>query len=796
MLKTIFEIVKSYSEIKSQYDFMDWFLGDQTDYTNAMLKYLYNEEREIGWEKKKDILREAKWNFSSFSDLGRFKEEMRKLYKDIFNDSEREINLDQMMKEFLKQYLFGTIYLDKILERYTGKVCQNHIYNKKHIEFFEKAWESSNIVVVYGKGGIGKTQLVKSYLQVNEEHYKEICFEDDYKSMEEALLGIPFLVNNKKNIGEIIYILKEKNKDSIIAIDIPELTDKDVELVKKYLLGLELRIIIISHQRLPLENIYQEEIVALDDETLRKIFDINVKKIFEMSEEEFKKLLDIVDRNTLVIALLGKCLGKKNANISKDVLLNEEEWLWNKTKLQRVNASEYKHKEDKTPIHHIIAILDKYGVMDKEYQEMAIWCKNAMSIDGLRKWCGFSEGIGYRIPEAYRKGIVEYEDSDKKIIKMHSLIADAIWKFYPIKYRKYKYNIENFLDNINWGKERILSYNMLYNGMYNCVQRFAFEISKEIDKKQRDNSIVDKYQRDLRRMIDFSIQAGNYYGAERLLYFWDKLFDDERYKRDLWEYELSLINENRENILMLGNKYEPFLEKEIELYTFSEFLRMKMDISVRKIRFLECQRVVSNCLEDGSLQSASDKSRESGINTLQAVVERFTQLLYSYKKVVGLNSDISWDPYMNYYIIVLKIVNGELQLEEVEQIVKYMKSLDIVGLPELKIKTQLEIAYWTMLYLIYNGINKEEIRKVIDEFEILKKEYQNKIWPFDVEILLIEVEVLKSALGQNLDIFCENIKKLSSIFEERVEMKETSYEVKKIQEVVPEVIEHIKNSHF
>ena len=171
------------------------------------------------------------------------------------------------------------------------------------------------------------------------------------------------------------------------------------------------------------------------------------------------------------------------------------------------------------------------------------------------------------------------------------------------------------------------------------------------------------------------------------------------------------------------------------LNVYCEFLEMTLDILVRMIRVLKCQRKISILSQDDSLQNASDKSGEIDVNIFLGIRKNFIQLLNWYIEVIGIFEKSAYVSYQNYYIfvknyysIVLKSIIGELQ-SEANKIVEYIRFLDMVEFPELKMKTQLEITYWIMLYLINNATSKEEVRKVIDEFEILKKEYQNKIFP-------------------------------------------------------------------
>lgn len=766
MQNKVFEIVKKYSDIKSQANFMSWFLGEYAPTSETQLKYLFKRERELSTEDKIKIAKYSKWSIRSFYDKKEFEKDLRELYKETFNKPEKELSLKQILSHFLYQYLFGTIQPERIFRKYEGVVCNNYIQTGEYEEIFDLAWNESNIMVIYGKGGIGKSQLVKSYIQKRSGQYKEICVLDGCRSIQDGLVGIPFWIEHYREIIEIMDILRSKDAKSLLVIDIPILHANDVSFLENFMLDLELRIIITTHRRIPVEKVYQKRLDSLDNRTLRKIFDVNVDShTYKISDEQFEKLLDIVDRNTLVIALLGKSIHREEIPVEE--LVNEQEWIWSKTKVKTVHAHAYGEQEAKTPIYHIKAILGRYGIMREEYSELAIWCKNEMSIKALKMWCGFADKMSNVLRDAYESGLIEFADSDNQVVKMHSLIADAIWKFYDIKYRKYQRNIELFLENAKWGEERKLEYSMLYNGIYNVFQRFNFELWKSSSKRNRESYFNNLYQ-----VIEFSIQSGNFYGAERLIYFLDKLPDFNKYKKFLFIFEISWACGDAQKLQYIEKKFKDLLGNLETLTDLSD----KVDFVANCREFL---RILLNRYVRQMRASVGNAQK------WEELVNYYIKLSETYNEI------IEWDPYKNYYIIVLVCVK-ELELETNDQLDAYYRILDNMGLIELKMKVKLEILYWRMKVSIDHIVDNERRKKDISSFNSLEKEYRNKLWPMDVEILFRQVEILKSILEQDKDKFRNKIRDFSNILKDRVNTGIMTSEMEKIYEAIPDIIKRIK----
>jgi len=810
MHQKIFEIAKKYSDKKNQASFMEWFLGDEVPTSENMLKYLFKKERDLSLENKRKIAKYSGWTFHSFldkkKDEEKFEGELRKLYEDVFDKSEAELTINQILSHFLFQYLFGTIQPERDFREYEGNVCKNYVQMKEYLDFFDVGWSKSNIIVVYGKAGVGKSQLVKSYIQENIEQYKEISMLDECRSIQEGLLGIPFWIEKNKGVDSILDILKDKDATSLLVIDISILQDSDISFIKEYLLDLNIRIIITTYQKVPVKRIYQKQFDSLNDGTLRQIFDVNVgNKKYEISDEQFGKLLEIVDRNTLIIALLGKSIGREEIPVEE--LINEHEWIWSKTKVATVHAHEYGCKEGKSPLYHIGAILEKYGINREEYSELALWCKNNMSVDSLKTWSKYSNNMSSILSEAYRNGIIEYEDKNKKTIKMHSLIADAVWKFYPLKYKDYEKNIKIFQSNLAWGSERKIEYHMLYGAIYNLIQRFNFEIQK----KKVERAVVDSYKSNLYYMIEFSIHSGNFYGAEKLIYFWDKFFGkDNEFKSNLWKFEVLWASENTEGIKSL--KFKEYIFNQKEHLISRSLLRNKLSearantsqLVVRKFIMTddpvgllynidtmgELLRIVLDWYIRCIRVSITEREKKDFVLLVEKYIE-YTNIL---KRIFNNEGDILSEVYKGYYVITLWCAFGkiksELEESDVDEYINYLRKFD--EFKELVMQVKLELLFWEMRFLITDCRDKEKVKLAEGEFEHLKEEYQDKLWPLHIDILFREVEILECILEQNKEILCDKIQDFSSIFKERVSTENEIREMQEIKKRIPDIIKSLE----
>lgn len=146
-MKELLEIVKKNSNIKSQAEFMYWFLGGGLALSDTMLKYLFLEERSLKMSDKIKAV-DHLWNLKPFHKNSEFGNEIRKLYETRFGKSGQAETVEHILTCFLKQYLFGTIEPEKLFREYKSICCQNYIEIDEHNSFFDKAWNKSNIVVV------------------------------------------------------------------------------------------------------------------------------------------------------------------------------------------------------------------------------------------------------------------------------------------------------------------------------------------------------------------------------------------------------------------------------------------------------------------------------------------------------------------------------------------------------------------------------------------------------------------------------------------------------------------------
>ena len=244
----------------------------------------------------------------------------------------------------------------------------------------DKHFHSSNILILSGMPGIGKTYLANAY--INSQNFNEVSWysisSDNSSSLEKHLTKMDFQLCTY-NSPKAISILKEKSKHALLIIQKDSLTEKDYQFLKDSLLGAELRLMIITTSVTPpaysvlFETCYLN---ALDTDTLKRIvtdgFDMNMLNFFPLqNEKEFKTLFKIVDYNVVVLSLLNKTIHKQRNRLTKGSLLNESSWLWTSTTMPRISGSNGSNKI----IFYITSLLKQFQIDQATPQEIAFLLK-------------------------------------------------------------------------------------------------------------------------------------------------------------------------------------------------------------------------------------------------------------------------------------------------------------------------------------------------------------------------------------------------------------------------------------
>lgn len=394
-----------------------------------------------------------------------------------------------------------------------------------------------NILILKGSSGMGKTQTAIAYLQ--SASYDEIL----YLTTETASLKKLFHTTDKIIIKDKILLekaLAEKTESSLIFIDIPFLSDKDVQYLKQYFYGKKVRILITTCQ-VPFNSVDKciscLEIGALDKQVLWDLFytilGSGINNPF-FTEEEFSVLLDIIDSNTLVVTMLAKMLrqyvnNKKPApeeleNLHHN-LLDPQMWIWGSPPTVKIKNLAYtKNKSGKSFLYYIYGLLDKFNISyDSNVVEIALWTRNEIPVQALKAWG--SEDIVESIQQANDYGLIEYGDIKRQHIIIRPFISDLLWHLVSDKVTilSYKENITKFLKYLELGKGSEFSYKTLYDAATNLCLRLRQEL---IERPKREFRIKDwrDYWEISRKIAGFFIQTGNINQAAELfsdLYYFD-----------------------------------------------------------------------------------------------------------------------------------------------------------------------------------------------------------------------------------------------------------------------------------
>lgn len=562
----------------------NFLLGmDNTTWDDSEYYKLKRNPQKLSLDRKSILLQKESWNLSKIiSDPNSEREVEQKLsecYKRTINHDESHTDISTKIKQLVFLSIYGSIHPALFMTwniKNSFKNCSNYISRPDVIQNIQSRLSKNNILILTGEPAIGKTQVILEYIQKC--NYNEAIWFKEPPSSNESLKKQLNEAAGKENeaVGNEILIpsdvlietaLQEKSNESLIVIERTVLQKTDYDYIYDNFSGKKLHIIAAT-RKAPCETPDTMHLERLSSECLLEIFKGHLPNNPDFfTNEEFDSLLEIIDFNTLVVALLGKALNclfsenevtrkktdieNKRANI-KEKLLDSKQWIWKDTTLPPISHKNYRKESNANSIMYFIrSIIREFPISDKhklQYAELALWVRGTLAVSALKSWC--TDGISETINEAVQLGIADYTNYDKSTLEIHPFISDALWSEIIQNPRSFvgkdtsivllfEKNISKFLDKLRIGTTWEHSYIMLYRAANTFIEQLKMEMHPE---KKRGFSIKDwrKLWEIMEHILIIFIECGNAAMAQDIiqeLYFYDcsknsdnlkgKKFDDK-----------------------------------------------------------------------------------------------------------------------------------------------------------------------------------------------------------------------------------------------------------------------------
>lgn len=517
---------------------MNYLLGNnyEKSFSDNTLYNLYNNKTHLSYNNLHNLAlfkgRDAKWLSQCISesiDIPGLSESANSLLQEIQSSNKfieqnipNESDLSSVMDTLVFLHFFH-VPDPHILFRYNERgTCKNYVHCSSIECEISSALTKNNFLILSGNPGSGKKQvLINTLPKYCLASQTDTFWLDAPKSssipLKEQLLGISFMGDeNRLNMNQLLERLKMKKSSSILIIDRPTFTDDDLSFCLEFLLPMKLKIIITTYRKSFPDTF---TIVDVDKRPVDNLIEIfhEYHPDSDFTNDDIRTLLEIVESNVHVLSLIARALSKNDGTITKDMLLNDSEWIWEQTKTTKLHSSYHDSvsKSEDQLLALIGRILSNYNsaLLVNSASELSIWTKTPISQDLLSiKW---SPSV---ISECIAGGILQYYDANSEKLFMPRLIADTIWRNTPIDYDEYKEKIFKFIDTIENGKSLSLPYDDLYKMLFNMILRFHFQVTimpSRIDNHSKEN--FQQWNKLLADIIERYMEFGNYHYAEHVL---------------------------------------------------------------------------------------------------------------------------------------------------------------------------------------------------------------------------------------------------------------------------------------
>lgn len=453
------------------------------------LHAFYSGNEKIPLPLKERILRSSNWSLEMLSEVECMKkngslnkklatENVTKIYKKYNLPENQVLSFTDMVKELVWKAIFNKPSSEPMFIPYTQTVCSEYIEWEEKTDELKTKLSSNNLIFVTGYPATGKKQLIRNFIQSSEKDPFDIAWiSPKYEDipLEKTFKNTPiFFCNNASNLSVIekLHFISQKCNSSLLVLDVPYITPKDLDFVDHSIVPTNIKCIVITRTQ-TLDNTRVK--VNMDNTPVGVL-----KKIFEKScndnifiSKEFEQLCSITSHNPLAIFLTGKMLAlskdKTKRNELKLSLLNPQTWIWNVAYQPKIH-NPYK-SSTKAPGVYIGSILyrmlplcdeDTY----KKISKVALWYKYGFPFKYLYVICEEDDNL---IDTLIQLNLLQFIDSEKQMLAMPALIADIFLNKHPITFSDCEEKLRYIIFSLSPEQTTEMDFNMIYSTLYNVL---------------------------------------------------------------------------------------------------------------------------------------------------------------------------------------------------------------------------------------------------------------------------------------------------------------------------------------
>ncbi len=305
------------------------------------------------------------------------------------------------------------------------------IGREEELKEIKKIFEVSNVVILHGQGGIGKTSLAKNFFFKYKDMYANSYIISAANGIKEAIAKLVFenVYQGSKNVDEryqenLRQLKKISDKTIIILDNVDCGIDKD-EI--NNLLNMHCRFIITSRPTFDDEKIVKE-IGPMKDEDLIKLIYMNfpdIEKYNKNSKSDFKKnllnLIEYTGRHTLTIEMAAAIMNS-DRDITLDIICEE---LLNTTQSCMTEHT----TKDRTIFEHLSTLYNLIDLTSKE--KLVLDALTLISPQRGIKRTDIKKALCLEDNNLINKLIQQtmiYYSNDDDLVVLHPLLAEVIFK--------------------------------------------------------------------------------------------------------------------------------------------------------------------------------------------------------------------------------------------------------------------------------------------------------------------------------------------------------------------------------